>query len=128
MHVNNPENLTDATATIAQLKQLMNRFVEERDWQRFHTPKNLAMSIAIETAELMEHFQWTNPDCPMKPIGNESPVAQELADLFAYTLRLAEVLGVDLSNALESKMVLNRIKYPIGMNYQPKDITRPERE
>jgi NTP pyrophosphatase (non-canonical NTP hydrolase) len=118
--------LTDNVATIDQLKRVVTEFVEEREWNRFHTPKNLAMSIAIETAELMEHFQWTNPESPTKPIGNESPVAQELADLFAYTLRLAEVLGVDLSQALVAKMSLNRIKYPVGQEYLPKDLGRPD--
>lgn len=83
------------------------------------------MSIAIESAELMEHFQWTNPEQPLGPIGDESPVAQEIADVFAYTLRLAEVLGVDLSQALERKMKLNRIKYPIGLDFVPKGSSPP---
>lgn len=120
------ENLTDATATIAQLKQLVNAFVAERDWEKFHSPKNLAMSIAIETAELMEHFQWTNPVAPEKPLENSSAVAQEIADVFAYTLRLVEVLGLDLSAALESKMKQNRLKYPVGIEYVPRDIARPD--
>lgn len=114
------ENRSDATVTIAQLKAVMNEFVQERSWDKFHLPKNLAMSIAIESAELMEHFQWTNPEQPLHPIGDDSPVAQELADVFAYTLRLAQVLGVDLSQALEKKMKLNRVKYPVGVEFVPK--------
>jgi len=114
------QHRSDATITIAQLKAVMNEFVKERSWEKFHLPKNLAMSIAIESAELMEHFQWTNPQQPLCPIGDDSPVAQELADVFAYTLRLAHVLGVDLSQALERKMELNRIKYPIGVEFVPK--------
>ena len=120
------EKLTDSIATIDRLKQEVNAFVAERQWESFHSPKNLAMSIAIETAELMEHFQWTNPSIPENPVGNDSPVAQELADLFAYTLRLAEVLQIDLSEALALKMVRNRLKYPVGADYIPRDITRPE--
>jgi NTP pyrophosphatase (non-canonical NTP hydrolase) len=120
------EKLTDSIATIDRLKQEVNAFVAERQWESFHSPKNLAMSIAIETAELMKHFQWTNPSIPENPVGNDSPVAQELADLFAYTLRLAEVLQIDLSEALALKMVRNRLKYPVGADYIPRDITRPE--
>ena len=111
---------SDATVTIDQLKSIMNQFVAERNWEAFHQPKNLAMSIAIESAELMEHFQWTNPIAPSVPIGDDSPIAQEIADVLAYTLRIATVLGVDLSQALERKMVRNRAKYPIGANYVPK--------
>ena len=119
------ENRSDANVTIAQLKAVMNEFVQERSWEKFHLPKNLAMSIAIESAELMEHFQWTNPEQPLSPIGDESPVAQEIADVFAYTLRLAHVLGVDLSQALERKMELTRIKYPIGLEFVPKGSSPP---
>jgi NTP pyrophosphatase (non-canonical NTP hydrolase) len=92
----------------------VNQFVAERDWERFHQPKNLAMSIAIEAAELMEHFQWTGIESVPDSITDDSPVAQEIADVLAYTLRMAEVLGIDLSRALELKMVRNRLKYPLN--------------
>ncbi|MEQ1827764.1 MAG: nucleotide pyrophosphohydrolase [Pirellula sp.] len=113
---------TDNTTTIAELKSVMNQFVAERDWEKFHLPKNIAMSIAIESAELMEHFQWTNPPAPVAPVGNDSPVAQEMADVLAYTLRLAEVLGIDLSQALTLKMERNRLKYPAGIEFVPKQL------
>jgi NTP pyrophosphatase (non-canonical NTP hydrolase) len=113
---------SDENATVSQLKEILNDFVAERNWERFHLPKNLAMSIAIETAELMEHFQWTNPPASLEAVGDDSPVAQELADVLAYTLRLAEVLGVDLSHALELKMERNKAKYPVGVAFVPKGI------
>jgi NTP pyrophosphatase (non-canonical NTP hydrolase) len=115
-------SVSDATTSISELKDCIQQFVSERDWDKFHLPKNIAMSIAIEAGELMEHFQWTNPDPPAYPLPNDSPVAQELADVFAYTLRLAHVLGIDLSQAFESKMRANRIKYPVGATYNPKSI------
>ena len=116
-------NLTDSTATIDQLKALVHRFVKERSWEPFHSPKNLSMSIAIEAAELMEHFQWTNYSPPAIPISHDSPIAQELSDVIAYSLALANVLGVDLSKALESKMERNKLKYPVGAEYSPKGIS-----
>jgi len=106
--------------TVAQLHAIVRMFVMERGWEHFHTPKNLAMSISIESAELMEHFQWTAPELPSEPIGDDSPIAQEIADVLAYTLRLADVLGVDLGRALALKMERNRLKYPIGREFQPK--------
>ena len=118
-----PSKLFDSTATIDELKALVNRFVEERSWKSFHSPKNLAMSISIEAAELMEHFQWTNPDASSGPLSHDSPVAQELSDVLEYSFALASVLGIDLSRALESKMERNRLKYPVGVPFVPKGIS-----
>ena len=120
MDSSNPQKLGDTTATIAQLKELVDRFVQERDWSHFHQPKNLAMSIAIEAAELMEHFQWTNPVSPPEGLSPDSPIAQELSDVIAYCLAMANVLQLDISQALEIKMGLNRAKYPVGAEYRPK--------
>ncbi len=116
--------LSDSTATMDQLKLLVHQFVQERAWQSFHSPKNLSMSIAIEAAELMEHFQWTNPDAPALPIAHDAPIAQELSDVIAYSLALASALGIDVSRALESKMEQNKAKYPVGAKYEPKGIAR----
>ena len=118
----NPWKLSDSTATIDDLKALMSGFVKDRSWESFHSPKNLSMSIAIEAAELMEHFQWTNPVSQTLPISSDSPIAQELSDVLAYSLALANVLGIDLSRALESKMKRNEIKYPIGAEFVPTGI------
>ena len=116
--------LSDSTATVDQLKALVHQFVKERDWGSFHSPKNLSMSIAIEAAELMEHFQWTNPDTPALPMPHDAPIAQELSDVIAYSLAMANALGIDVSRALESKMEQNRSKYPVGAKYEPKGIAR----
>ena len=121
-----PGKLSDSTATIDELKALVNQFVTDRSWESFHSPKNLSMSIAIEAAELMEHFQWANPNSPTLSLANDSPIAQELSDVLAYSLALANTLGIDLSRALESKMKRNELKYPVGADYVPKGILSPE--
>ncbi len=107
--------LSDASTTIARLKQEMAKFVHERDWGQFHSPKNLSMSIAIEAAELMELFQWVTVE-ESRLVGREperyEAICQELADVAAYVLSLANALGIDLSEAIGRKMKLNRAKYP----------------
>ena len=126
MDPRNPKKLLDATATIDELKAMVDRFVQERSWNAFHLPKNLAMSVAIEAAELMEHFQWNNPETPTEPLSHDSAVAQELSDVIAYSLALANVLGIDVSQAMEFKMERNKLKYPVGKEYIPKGISSPE--
>lgn len=109
------ENASDRTVTIAELKELIRAFVDARDWRQFHTPKNLSMSLAIEVAELMEHFQWLTPeesravaDQPEKLIA----VGEELADVLCYALALANELQLDVSDIVQNKMAKNAIKYP----------------
>lgn len=105
----------DATTTVAQLTKLMNDFVAERSWEPFHDPKNLSASIAIEAAELMEHFQWLRTDeldavrQDTKAMGQ---IREELADIFAYVLSFADTMDIDLSSALADKMKKNAAKYP----------------
>jgi len=118
--------LSDSTTTVQDLKSIVQQFVAERSWEAFHSPKNLSMSISIEAAELMEHFQWSDPSAPSTPIAHDSPVAQELSDVIAYALSLANVLGLDVSRALESKMERNKLKYPVGGKFIPKTISSPE--
>src|SRR5437588_7578995 len=108
--------MPDATTTVAALREAMQRFVDERDWRQFHTPKNLVMGLAVETAELMEHFLWvegersrTLVDDPEK----RGQIADELADVACYVLNLSNSLGIDLSDALAAKMVKNALKYPV---------------
>jgi len=107
--------MNDQTTTIADLKQLMQEFINERDWSQFHSPKNLAMSLAIEAAEVMEHFQWVDV-AESRARGQDprhrEPIAEELADVFCYLLSLASSLDLDLSSAVRRKMVKNAIKYP----------------
>lgn len=106
----------DEDATIANLKQMVQEFVDEREWQKFHNPKNLVMSLSIEVAELMEHFQWLTPaeaDTAVQDPKNRQEIADEMADCLAYLVGLASRLDVDLSTALAEKMVKNAVKYPV---------------
>lgn len=108
--------MPDSQTTIDELRELVRKFVNERDWQQFHAPKNLSMAVAIEAAELMEHFQWIDVEASRRVPENPEKLAEigaELADVFCYTLALADVLGIDLSDAVRAKMVKNRSKYPV---------------
>ena len=107
--------MSDPSTTIEELKQLVHQFVAERNWEQFHAPKNLSMALAIEAAELMEHFQWI--DLQTSHAIAEDPekradVGEELADVFAYSLALADVLGIDIADTVRAKMVKNVEKYP----------------
>lgn len=107
--------MSDAVATIEDLKTLVRQFVEERAWQPFHSPKNLAMGIAVEAAELMECFLWI--DLPASYEAAKEPkqrqaIADEMADVLCYLVNLSNVLGIDLSEALAAKMIKNAQKYP----------------
>jgi NTP pyrophosphatase (non-canonical NTP hydrolase) len=98
---------------IAELKQRLREFAAERDWEQFHSPKNLAMAMIVEAAELVEHFQWlTEAQSHALAPEQREAVAQELADVFIYLVRLADRLDIDLLEAAERKIVLNARKYP----------------
>ncbi|HEY2826351.1 MAG TPA: nucleotide pyrophosphohydrolase [Pirellulales bacterium] len=107
--------MSDQTTTLADLRQLIANFVNQRDWQQFHSPKNLSMSLAIEAAELMEHFQWLTID-QSRAIGTQpeklGEVADELADVLCYALALANELQIDVADAIRAKMIKNERKYP----------------
>jgi dCTP diphosphatase len=107
--------MSDTSVTIAELRRLVEEFVDRRDWHQFHTPKNLAMSLAIEAAELMEHFQWLTPE-QSRAVARRpeklAEVADELADVLCYALAMANELGLDLSSAVAAKMTKNAEKYP----------------
>ena len=90
-------------------------FARERDWEQFHSPKNLAMAIAAEAAELLEHFQWlTEAQSRELAPGSREAVALEMADVLLYLVRLADRLGVDLLDAAGSKLDINARKYPVA--------------
>jgi NTP pyrophosphatase (non-canonical NTP hydrolase) len=118
---------TDATTTVAELRQVMADFVAERDWSQFHSPKNVSMALAIEAAELMEHFQWLTTDASRQLVDDPKKLAavgEELADVVGYSFALANELGIDLSCAIRAKMVKNRQKYPADQyrgRYGPED-------
>jgi NTP pyrophosphatase (non-canonical NTP hydrolase) len=88
----------------------------DRDWEQFHTPKNLAMALVCEAAELAEIFQWLTPDQSREVMSNgllAASIVQELADVQIYLLRMADVLHVDLESAVKNKVAMNSEKYPI---------------
>jgi NTP pyrophosphatase (non-canonical NTP hydrolase) len=99
--------------TLHDLTERLRVFADARDWQKFHSPKNLAMALGVESAELMEHFQWLTEQqsLTLTPAQREE-VALELADVFLYLLRLADCLELDLMSAAARKIVLNEKKYP----------------
>ena len=120
----------DATTTVAELRQVLADFVAERDWSQFHSPKNVSMALAIEAAELMEHFQWLTTEASRRLADDREKLAavgEELADVVGYSLVLANELGIDVSSAIRAKMVKNRLKYPAEEyrgRYGPEDDSR----
>ena len=104
----------DPTTSVHGLRQVIHDFVEERDWKQFHSPKNLSMALAIEAAELMEHFQWiTAEDSRQLDAPGKIAVGEELADVLCYALAIANELDIDLTSTLLRKMDKNREKYPV---------------
>src|SRR3954452_15478843 len=98
--------MPDNTTTIAELKEIVRRFAAEREWQPFHSPKNLAMGLAVEAGELMEHFLWVDTEASRtlaQDPARKQAIGEEMADVLAYLLNLANVLDLDLSAALEAK-------------------------
>lgn len=89
----------------------LDRFATERDWNRLHDPKNLAMALAAEAGELLEQFQWLNPE-EAKDHASSSSVADEVADVLIYLVRFASVAGLDLEKAVHQKLVKNATKHP----------------
>lgn len=108
--------MSEATGEFARLRELVRAFVDERDWDQFHTPKNLSSALAVEAAELLEHFQWLRDGRP-EELGQARlrEVRHEMADVLVYLVRLADKLDVDLAAAVDEKMVLNRAKYPADL-------------
>ena len=102
------------TDSLQDLRKRINVFVTARDWAQFHTPKNLAMAMIVEAAELVEQFQWDTPQESQHLTSEKrEAVAHELADTFVYLLRIAEVLEIDLIDATSKKIDLNALKYPV---------------
>jgi NTP pyrophosphatase (non-canonical NTP hydrolase) len=98
------------------LRERLRRFAAERDWERFHSPKNLATALIVEAAELVEHFQWlTEAESAALPPEKKAEVADEMADVLVYLVRLADRTGVDLLAAVSDKMRRNEAKYPAAI-------------
>ncbi|HEY9069286.1 MAG TPA: nucleotide pyrophosphohydrolase [Candidatus Ozemobacteraceae bacterium] len=107
-----PKPFSDHVTTVEALKDLVREFITEREWASYHTPKNVAASVAIEAAELLEHFQWVHPSPEELSRDKRGEIADEMADVLAYLLSLSNILGIDLAAALQQKMGKNRRKYP----------------
>jgi dCTP diphosphatase len=99
---------------LEELRTLLSKFASERDWDQFHSPKNLAAALAVEAAEVLEHFQWISEEGSRSlSESKKSEVAHELADVLLYLLQLSDKLGIDLISAGRSKLVANAEKYPV---------------
>src|SRR5262249_47470765 len=108
--------MADVAATVASLREAMRRFVAERDWEQFHSPKNLVMGLSVEAAELMEHFLWVENEASRQVVNDKvklGEVADEMADVACYLLALCNTLDIDLSDAVVSKLAKNALKYPV---------------
>ncbi len=96
-----------------ELQRKLKGFVSEREWEKFHTPKNLAMALSVEVAEVVEHFQWLEPaESMVLSPEKKRQIRDELGDVLIYLLQLSEKLGIDLVRAAHDKVEKNRAKYP----------------
>lgn len=103
---------------LQQLQDRLRDFARQRNWEQFHAPKNLAMALSVETAELLEHFQWlSEQQSENLPADKLEQVGFELADVFIFTVRLADRLGVDLADLVSRKIEINEQKYPVEKVY-----------
>jgi NTP pyrophosphatase (non-canonical NTP hydrolase) len=110
----------DDTTTIEKLKKMVISFRDERNWEQFHDPKNLAAGLSIESAELQEIFLWKLKDevkTLLKSKMGSQTIKEELADIFVFLLYLSEACGIDLSEAIINKIKLNAKKYPVEKSY-----------
>jgi NTP pyrophosphatase (non-canonical NTP hydrolase) len=100
-------------ADIKRLQRLLDEFVAERHWEIYHRPKNIAMSVAIEAAELMEHFQWCDRDPGDFDDIEKHAIGEEMADVLHYLLRLSSVMDIDLYEASLKKIEKNRVRFGV---------------
>jgi dCTP diphosphatase len=101
---------------IEAIQAQLREFARARDWEQFHSPKNLASALSVEAAELLEIFQWlTEEQSRNMPAEKKARVAAELADVMLYTLQLADKLGIDLLKAARDKLIVNESKYPVDL-------------
>ena len=113
------EVVDDSKTSLDELKLLVKSFIEKRNWQQYHTPKNLAMSISIESAEILELFQWyTNEEAYEKALNEpevKQSLADELADVIIYCLSMSNTCGIDLTEAIIKKLKINEKRFPIDI-------------
>jgi len=102
---------------MSEIKNLTDKLLEfrkERDWEQFHNPKDMALSLTLEAAEVLEHFQWKNGDVLEKyVIDHKENLGEELADVLGWILLMSHDLGIDINDAMEKKIIQNSIKYPV---------------
>jgi len=106
----------DKQTTLQEIKDEVLAFAAERDWQPFHSPKNLSMAIAAEAAELMEHFLWSSPEESVAALAREDlrqKVEEELADVIIFAFEFANIAEIDLATVIKCKMQKNAQKYPV---------------
>src|SRR5690242_21089208 len=105
--------MSEPIQDLVTLRDALREFAAARDWRQYHTPKNLAMALIVEAAELVEHFQWATPEESVAlPPQKAAAVREEVADVLIYLVEMADVLGIDLIAAARDKIVKNAIKYP----------------
>jgi NTP pyrophosphatase (non-canonical NTP hydrolase) len=96
------------------LREALRRFAAERDWDQFHSPKNLSMALSVESAELMEHFQWlTVAESKQLSCEKREQIQLEMADVLLFLIRLADKLDIDLLASAQEKLAINALKYPV---------------
>lgn len=108
--------MTDATTTVAELRERVLAFAREREWEQFHSPKNLSMALAAEAGELMEHFLWSDSSASnavARDAKKRPKIEDEIADVVIYALEFANIAGIDLAAAIERKLAANALKYPV---------------
>lgn len=132
--------MKDAETTIGQMREKVDAFIKERDWEQFHHPRDLAISLSLEAAELLEHFQW-EPQRPLEAVRKDGKLvrqlSEELSDILHYILNFANVLDIDLAAEFEKKMAKNAEKYPADMvrakalrhnNHRPREMVLSDDE
>jgi len=108
--------MNDAETRLQEIKNHVLAFAKERDWEQFHSPKNLSMAISAEAAELMEHFLWQSPEqshTDVEVTKLRAKVEEELADVFIFAIEFANVTGIDIAAIIQAKMRRNAEKYPV---------------
>lgn len=108
--------MKDNETKIEEMKKMLRDFVEERDWEQFHTPKDLAIAVSVEAAEILEHFRFRNEnelEGYLADEENKKELGYEMADVLSFLVRLSDVTGIDLAAALEEKMKKNSKRYPV---------------
>jgi len=110
------KSMSDAATTVAEIRERVLAFARERDWEQFHSPKNLSMALAAESGELMEHFLWTESAASAATLSDpkkRQKIEDELADVIIYALEFANIGRIDVAKAIEAKLAQNAAKYPV---------------